>query len=139
MIVSDPDHASIESDNEEALLALYQGLGTDEERERFKEALLERVQRDSAYAPIAYLPMLVALDLGIAPRFFAAARSQLLGVDAYGFSNCLMLLDSLLRLRYRDVSDELLDQIENFLHGTEEQPFAIPERIAAIRAERLRG
>jgi hypothetical protein len=139
VIVSDPEHASVESDNAEALLTLYARLDTDEERTRFRSALLQRVSRDSAYAPIAYLPMLVALDLDFAPEFFAVAREKLLGDSAYGFSNCLMLLDSILRLQHSDVSDELLDQTENFIHGADEHPFAIPERVAAIRAYRLRG
>ena len=113
-------------------------LDSEEERERFSSALLARVTRDSIYAPVAYLPLLVALDLDFAPRFFDAARENLLGDADYGFSNCLMLLDGLLRLKYPIFSEELLDTIENFIHGTDEHLFAIPERIAAIRALRLR-
>jgi hypothetical protein len=120
------------------LIALYHRSATEEERERFRSALLARVTKDSIYAPIAYLPLLVALDLDFAPRLFAVARERLLGDEDYGFSNCLMLLDGLLRLRHPDFSDELLDEIENLVHGTGEHPFAIPERIAAIRAARLR-
>jgi hypothetical protein len=81
--------------------------------------------------------MLAALDLGFAPQFFEVARETLLGDEDYGFSNCLTLLDGLLRLRHPDFPDELLDEIEDFIHGTGEHPFAIPERIAAIRAGRL--
>jgi hypothetical protein len=138
VIVPDPDEARVESDNKDALVALYQGLATHEERERFRSALLARVTKDSIYTPIAYLPMLVALDLGFAPQFFSVARETLLGDEEYGFSNCLMLLDGLLRLRHPDFPVELLDEIENLVHGTGEHPFAIPERIAAIRADRLR-
>lgn len=139
VIVPDPEEARIQSDNKDALVALYHGSATEEERERFRSALLARVTKDSIYTPIAYLPLLVALDLDFAPRFFAVARERLLGDEDYGFGNCLMLLDGLLRLRYPDFSDELLDEIENLVHGTGEHAFAIPERIAAIRAARLRA
>lgn len=123
----------------DALRALYARLDTDADRTRFRSALLQRVSRDSAYAPIAYLSMLIALDLDFASQFFEVTRENLLGDSAFGFSNCLMLLDSILRLRYADLSDEFLDRAENFIHGADEHPFAIPERIAAIRAARLSG
>lgn len=139
VIVSDPDQASVISDNEDALLGLYKGLPAEEEREQFRIALLARVTKGSIYTPIAYLPLLVALDLDFAPRCFAVARERLLGDEEYGFSNCLMLLDGLLRLRHPEFSEELLDEIENLIHGTNEHPFAIPERLAAIRVERLRS
>jgi hypothetical protein len=48
-----------------------------------------------------------------------------------------MLLNGLLRLRHENLPDELLDDIEDFIDGTGEHPFAIPERIATIRAHRL--
>jgi hypothetical protein len=90
------------------------------------------------YAPVAYLPLLIALDLDFAPRFFEVARERLLGDDDYGFSNCLMLLDALLRLSHPAFSDELLDEIEEPDARDERASFRDPERIAAIRAERLR-
>ena len=68
---------------------------------------------------------------------FAAARRDLLGDTEYGSSNCLMLLDGLLRLKHPMFSDELLDDAEQFIHGLDEHAFAIPERIAAVRAHRI--
>jgi hypothetical protein len=138
VIVDDPQNASLESDNADSLLALFHSLDSDEERERFRSALLARVSRDSIYAPVAYLPLLVALELEFAPQFFRHARESLLGDTIYGFSNCLMLTNGLLRLRHPMFSDQLLDDIERFTHDTGEHPFQIPERIAAIRADRLR-
>jgi hypothetical protein len=139
IIVSDPENAEIASDNGDALIILHGSLDSDAERGKFFTALLDRVRRDSIYAPVAYLPLLVALSLDEAPRFFAVARNDLLGDADYGFSNCLMLLDSLLRLQHPDFEDGDLDEIEKFVHGTDEHPFAIPERLAAIRADRLRS
>lgn len=136
-IVPDPDRGGIESDNLDALLALHEGLTTDEEHDAFRSALFSRVDRDSIYAPIGYLPMLVAFELGFLPRFFEVARANLMGDDDNGFSNCLMLLDTFLRVKHSAFTEDQLDSIENVIHGTSEHPFAIPERIAAIRAGRL--
>jgi hypothetical protein len=136
VIVNDPENASLESDNADALVKLYESFSCHDERERFRAALLARVSRDSVYAPIAYLPLLVALRLDFAPRFFERAFGTLLGDADYGFSNCLMLLDGLLRLQHPMFSESLLDDVERFA-DTDEHPFQIPERIAAIKAARL--
>ena len=48
-----------------------------------------------------------------------------------------MLLNGLLRYRYPDFTNEMLDDIEKFLLGLKEHPFQIPEKIAAIRTARL--
>ena len=138
MISADPSTAAIRSENADALLALYGRLDTDDDRSTFFDALLSRVSRDTAYAPIAYLPLLALLELGEARRFFPVARERLLGDGVYGFSNALMLLDRFLQLRHSAVDEALLDEIENFIEGTNEHPFQIPQRIAAIRADRLR-
>jgi hypothetical protein len=137
MIADDPQKAVIHSENADALLALFERLD-DDDHGTFFDALLSRVRRDTAYAPIAYLALLVLLELGEARRFFPAARQNLLGDDVYGFSNSLMLLDRFLQLRHADVDERLLDEIENFIEGTNESPFFIPQRIAGIRADRLR-
>jgi hypothetical protein len=59
-------------------------------------------------------------------------------MKAFGLSNTLMLLNGLLRYRYPDFPNEMLDEIERFLNGMNEHSFQIPEKIAAIRAMRLR-
>lgn len=138
MISADPNRAAIRSENADALLTLYERLDTDDDRSKFFDALLSRVSRDTAYTPIAYLPLLALLELGEAQRFFPAAREHLLGDGVYAFSNTLMLLDRFLQLCHPDVDEALLDEIENFIEGTNEHQFQIPQRIAAIRADRLR-
>lgn len=139
LIVSDPEEASITSDNADALEALHASLTFDGQRERFRSALAERVDKQLSYAPIAYLPLLVSLDLGFAPELLEVARAKLLGDADYGFSNCILLLSGMLRLRHPVFPDELLDSVEEFVHDAGEYPANIPERIAAIRAMRLRG
>jgi hypothetical protein len=137
LIVADPDRAEVESDNAESLFALYGRLAPPSETRRFEQALIQRADRALMYAPVAYLGLFVALQCGFAPEFMTAARANLAGDSEFGFSNCLMLLDTLLRLKYPDIPDDLLDEIERFVHESDEHPFAIPERIAAICAARL--
>ena len=48
-----------------------------------------------------------------------------------------MLFNGLLRFRYVDFTNEMLDEIERFLDGLNEHSFQIPEKLAAIRTARL--
>jgi hypothetical protein len=50
-----------------------------------------------------------------------------------------MLFNGLLRYRYPDFTNDMLDDIEKFLLGLKEHPFQIPEKISAIRTTRLMG
>ena len=55
----------------------------------------------------------------------------------FGLSNVLMLLNGLLKFRYPDFTNEILDDIERMIHGLTEHTFLISAKIAAIRASRL--
>ncbi|KTC84438.1 hypothetical protein [Legionella drozanskii] len=55
----------------------------------------------------------------------------------FGLSNVLMLLNGLLNYFHPDFDEEMLDTIEEFVHGLSEHSFKIPEKITAIRALRL--
>jgi hypothetical protein len=57
--------------------------------------------------------------------------------QVFGLSNILMLLNGLLKYRYPDFTNQMLDEIERAIHGLNEHPFLIPAKIAAIRATRL--
>ena len=57
----------------------------------------------------------------------------------FGLSNTLMLLNGLLKFRYPDFTDEMLDEIERMTHGLKEHTFLIAAKIASIRARRLHG
>jgi hypothetical protein len=48
-----------------------------------------------------------------------------------------MLVDGLLKYRYPDFPNEMLDQIQAALATVNEHKFKIDERIAAIRSKRL--
>lgn len=136
-LIPDPDQAFIESDNAAALLNLYQGLSSDEERSRFVGALLQRMSRGTEYTPIAYLIMLVLFRIGRLPDALRKAKLDLQGDSAMGFSDVLRLLDGLLRFEHPAFTPTLLDEVEQFVEDIQEHTFNIRERIAAIRAFRL--
>jgi hypothetical protein len=56
---------------------------------------------------------------------------------AFGLSNVLMLLNGLLKYRYPDLSNRMLDETERTTHGLEEHTLLTPARPAAVRASRL--
>ena len=77
-IADDPEDATIESDNAESLLSIYRSLGTDDEH-LFRDALLARVAKDTEYAPVGYMALLVFLRLGDIAAVLAKARNDLRG------------------------------------------------------------
>jgi len=138
-IVFEPETAEIKSDNLDSLLALYARLATDDERERFVNALLSRLQDEKGYACVAYLIVLALWKVGLLGEALEAAMFGLPedGRKDYGLSNALMMLNGLLRYRHPDFTPDMLDTIERFLQGSQEHSFRIPQKIAAIRARRL--
>jgi len=138
-IVFEPETAEIKSDNLDSLLALYARLATDDERERFANALLSRLQDEKGYARVAYLIVLALWKVGLLGEALEAAMFGLPEDDRkdYGLSNALMMLNGLLRYRHPDFTPDMLDTIERFLKGSQEHSFCIPQKIAAIRARRL--
>ncbi|ROZ78265.1 hypothetical protein [Ramlibacter sp. WS9] len=138
-IVSEAGTAEVKSDNLDALLALHGRLATDDERARFVNALLNRLQDDMGYACVAYLIVLVLWKIGLLGEALEAAMFGLPEDDRkdFGLSNALMMLNGLLRYRHPDFTPDMLDTIERFLQGSQEHSFRIPQKIAAIRAQRL--
>ncbi len=83
------------------------------------------------------MALLVFLRLGDIAAVLAKARNDLRGDSAHGFGDLLILLDGLLRLDHPSFTDEMLDQIEEFVNGLDEHTFHIEERVNAIRAWRM--
>jgi len=129
----------IKSDNLEALMSLYSRLTTDDERGRFKDALLGRLQEKKGYARVAYFVVLALWKIGLLEDALETAKHGLSEESQkdYGVSNILMLLNGLLRYRYTDFTPDMLDTIEHFLQGIQEPVFRIPQKISAIRVQRL--
>jgi hypothetical protein len=139
LIVSDPQAASVRSDNLEALVGFYQRLSSDGERARFIAALLGRLDAKKGYLGISYFIVCVLCSVGSLPDALQQARRALPTGDdkLYGLSNVLMLLNGLLKYRHPDFTNEMLDEIECMIRGLNEYAFQVPQKIAAIRAARL--
>lgn len=140
LIVSDPESAILNSDNLEALIGYYNGFTTDGERQRFVTALLDRLDAKRGYLSVSYFIVCVLWRVGFLTEALQKARRDLPAGEAklFGLSNVLMLLNGLLRYRYPDFKNQMLDEIERLTHGLNEHTFMIPGKIAAIRAGRLR-
>lgn len=138
-IAGDPQDAALRSDNLDALQALFARLTTDDERELFTNALLDRLDEGRGYARVAYLIVCMLWKMGLLEEALEAAKFGLQENDTktYGLSNVLMMFNGLLRYRHPDFTQLMLDALERFLQGSDEYPFRIPQKIAAIRARRV--
>jgi len=136
-ITPDPESDAIQSDNADALLKLYGRLKVPEEQATFVSSLLKRLSKDTEYAPVGYLILLVAYRINKLHETLLVAKRDLQNDSAYGFSDSLRMLDGLLRFDHPPFTEKDLDEIERFLEGLEEHAFRIPERLVAIRAARL--
>lgn len=139
-IAFDPEDAVLQSDNLDALLALNARLSSAEERTRLVEALTNRLDANKGYLGISYFIVCALWQLGHFRDALDVAKKALPQgeIKVFGLSNVLMLLNGLLRYRHPDFTPEMLDEIEGFIHGMSEHTFLIGEKIAAIRATRLR-
>ena len=138
IIVSDPDAASLTSDNLEALVGFYRDLGSAEERERFKRALLDRLAPNKGYLAVSYFIVAVLWTLGSLPEALEKAKRALPQNETrvFGLSNVLMLLNGLLKYRYPDFTNDMLDDIERMTHGSlTEHTFMIPAKQAISHAD----
>ncbi len=136
-IVEDESEVTITSDNAQALLNLHASLSDEQQRQLYYDALLKRIAKGTEYSSIGYLPLYVLFRLEKLNEALDIAKAQLVGDEAYGFSEFLQFLDGLLRFRHSSFSPEMLDHVERFIDGLNEYTFRIPERLAAIRAYRL--
>jgi hypothetical protein len=139
-ITDNPEAVELQSDNLEALLAVYSGLGQDDEKARFASALLDRLDPGKGYLSISYFIVCALWKIGRLREALARAKTSLPQgeIKVFGLSNVLMLLNMLLRYRYTDFDNDALDETERLLLGLNEHAFQIPEKIAAIRTMRLR-
>jgi hypothetical protein len=137
-LYDNPDVCELRSDNLDALMAIYGRLATREERDQFASALLYRMD-GKTYLRVTYFIFCALWKTGKLREALEKAKAELPQgeIKMFGLSNTLMLLNGLLRYRYPDFTNQMLDDIERFLVGLKEHPFQIPEKIAAIRTARL--
>lgn len=140
-IAGDPEVATLQSDNLEALLAFNTRLSSPEEHGRLIGALIGRLGESNGYLRVSYFIVYALWRLGHFREALDAAKKALPQgeIKAFGLSNILMLLNGLLRYRHPDFTAEMLDQVEGFVHGMSEHSFLIQEKIVAIRTARLRS
>jgi hypothetical protein len=75
VIVSDPDAASVRSDNLEALMSFYKGFESDAQRALFVQCLLDRLEADRGYLGVSYFIVAVLWSVGsLAPALDKAKR-----------------------------------------------------------------
>lgn len=139
VIVTDPENASLTSDNLEVLVGFYRGLRTDAERARFVKVLLDRLDAKRGYLAVSYFIIAALWKIGRYADGLHKAKRDLPENETrvFGLSNVLMLLNGLLKYRYPDFSNHMLDETERMIHGLKEHTFLIPAKLAAVRARRL--
>jgi hypothetical protein len=138
-ILETAEHNVIMSDSLDTLLTIHARLETFDERERYTNALLSRLQEDRGYANVSYLIVMALWKVGLLGAALDAAMFGLPKDDqrSFGISNVLMLLNAMLRFQHFQFTDDELDTIERFIQSSGEHPFRIPQKIAAIRACRI--
>ncbi len=128
----DPENAKIESDNASTLIKFYKSL-KNQQRDGCVESLLKRLSRETAYAAVGYLILLVLYRIGYLKKALETAKKEFQGDSTCGLSNFLRLLDGLLKYEYTESSGDMLANIEQFLKGMKEHTFGISERLLAVR------
>jgi hypothetical protein len=95
--------------------------------------------RTAGHLSVAYFIVCVLWRVGLLKEALEKAKRDLSENEqkVFGLSNVLMLLNSLLKFRHADFTNQMLDDIERLTHGLNEHTFLIPAKIAAIRASRL--
>ncbi len=136
-IVEDPQPWAVTSDNGLALFHYFESL-SGEDRQRFIAAIANRMDRTTEYAPVGYFCLFVLFRVHALDLALDTAKTELRGDGAHGFSDLLRLLDGLLRFEHVSFDEEDLDLIEAFVRDLDEEEFRILERLAAVRAYRVR-
>ena len=90
LLAADPEAASLESDNLQALMDLYKGLGSDEERGRFRQELLARLDRNKGYQAVSYFIVLALWRIGSLAEALAKAKRDLPENESrfFGLATC---------------------------------------------------
>jgi hypothetical protein len=136
-----PEANFIKSENAEALLNFHRKLISNEEREKFIESLITRIDEKKGYLRVTYFIVFLCWELGYLSIALEKVKSNIPQGETrdFGFSNVLMLLNGLLYYRHQDFDDNSLDKIEQFITNISEYKFMISERIISIRALRIKN
>lgn len=156
-IVLDPENSKIESENGDALVALFHSIKKNKEKQQlFIEDLLFRLDKEKEYYCVCYLILYVLFRIGKIELALNTAKNnfrkkqnfwqklfckkddkQLLEVhQRYGLSDFNGLINGMLRYEHYSFKDNDLDLIEEFILDSSE-PFQIKEKLNSIRSYRL--
>lgn len=135
IMLPEPEHPIVRSDNLDAILRIYAQCNSDE-REILVRELLARVVRNSEYAPVGYFVALVMTHLGRLPEAIDSARSRLRGDSQYGFDDVGRLLGGMLKYDHKLFDDDALEATSALALDLSPPAYDIKERCAAILAFR---
>jgi hypothetical protein len=86
-LLADASPALLRSDNLQAFVGFYRGLSSDDERERFKKALLDLLDSKRGYLAVSYFIAAVFFSIGALPEDLQKAKHDLpAGEPAYSAS-----------------------------------------------------
>ncbi len=128
----------LQSDNLEMLVKIYEKINTDADRNIFFSSLTERLKSNSEYSSIAYIILYAFFKLKMLSLALTTAKEKLINDTHNGFGDFTRLLDALLRYEHNSFNSNDLDETEKFIEGVTKECWRIPERIAAIRANRIK-
>lgn len=155
--MSDPENAVIKSENGDALVALFNSLGREADKELFVNSLLTRLNREKEYYCVSYLILYVLIRIGQLERGLETAQTTLVPRPTWfdkllcrgprtpllelhqrhGLGDMLGFLNGFLRYNHPSFSDRDLDLIEAFIEQPKEFGDRIAEEIHSARAFRL--
>lgn len=156
-VVSDPQNAVIKSENGDTLIALFDSLENEAEKELFVSSLTTRLNREKEYCCVSYLILYVLFRIGKLERGLETAATCLIQQPTWidkllrrkprepslephqrhGLGDMLGLLNALLRYNHASFRDVELDAIEAFIEKPMEFGERIDEKIHSARSFRL--
>ncbi len=139
LVAPDPENSRIESGTSTTIVAVLRRAYGDR-RERSIEVVRAFMHRESEFAPVAYLLVLVAQDLGFLDSAVEIADEGLRGDAGVGYSEVFHLLSAMVRFTHNQIPDSTLRLIER--KATElgdAESFQLPLLISHVRLLRAQG
>lgn len=137
-IVSDPENASIHSDNLNSLLTIFDK--QDEAGRHFiNKTLLTRIKSESEYAPIGYFFLIALFRMGELSAALHTLRDSLIDDKKYGFDDAVKMLSGLIQYEHPNFDESALDEVERFMDAPIVFGYHLKERCVAARSRTLGG
>lgn len=131
--LSESEKGWVTSKNADALIQIYHRLADRKLQSHFISTLSSTLSRDTKYATVAYLILLVLFRLRELQKAINVAADSLVGDRGFAFSDFLRLLDGLLRFEPAQFSTDLINAVETFIEKVDIHAFRINQRISALK------